>query len=175
MDVNFEQLITAFNVTPFSTDVLQSITAILEQQQQTDELLSSFVSQTYQSLISLEQKIWQLLTSNSHECFSQSSCLEFFQTFASFNKKLIFNQNNIEDDIKILFLVPQTIDQINSIFQQIEESNDTDDPFITVASYWFDNLTFFVHEYPRLGHLPIIIHINQYFGQHFLMSEAFKS
>jgi len=173
MDAKFEQLVAAFNLSFLSIDVLQQITIILKEH--TDELLSSFVLQVYQSLVTLEHKIWELLYLNSFEWFSQSECLEFFQTFAAFNKKLIFDQNNIKDDIKISLLIPETIEQINNIFQQIKQSNDDNDPFITVASLWFDNLTFFVHEYPRLGQLPIIIHINQHFGHDFLMSEQIKS
>jgi len=172
METNFEQLVTAFNISPLSTNVLEEIIVLLKQQ--TDESLSSFVLQTYSSLIILEHKIWQLISSKSHELFSQSYCLEFFQTFALFNKKLIFNQNIIEDFMKSSLIIPETIDQINNIFQQIEQSKDDNDPLITVASLWFDNLTFFVHEYPQLGHLPIIIHINQYFEHHFLMNEQFK-
>jgi hypothetical protein len=172
MDSNFEELVATFNLSFLSIDVLRRITFILKQH--TNELLSSFVLQVYQSLVILEHKIWELLSLNSSEWFSQLDCLEFFQTFAVFNKKLIFDQNNIKDDIKISLFIPQTIDQINNIFQQIKQINDDNDPFITIASLWFNNLTFFVHEYPRLGQLPMIIHINQYFGHHFLMSEQMK-
>jgi len=170
MEVNFGQLVAVFDLSSLSIDVLQQITFLLKQQ--TDESLSSFVSQAYESLVILEHKIWQLLSLYSPEWFNQSCCLEFFQTFASFNKRLIFDQENIKNDIKISLLIPGTIDQINNIFRQIQQSNDT---FITVASLWFDNLSFFVHECPQLAHLPIIIHINQYFGHQFLMTEQFKS
>jgi hypothetical protein len=123
--------------------------------------------------VKLEHKIWQILSLNSQEWFNQS--IEFFQTLASFNKKIVFNQEHIKDDMKVSLLFPETIDQVNSIFQQIEQSNDDNDRLITIAGLWFDNLAFFLHEYPRLGYLPLIIHINDYFGHHFLLSDQFKS
>jgi hypothetical protein len=123
--------------------------------------------------VKLEHKIWQILSLNSQEWFNQS--IEFFQTLASFNKKIIFNQEHIKDDMIVSLLFPETIDQVNNIFQQIEQINDDNDRLITIAGLWFDNLAFFLHEYPRLGHLPLIIHINDYFGHHFLLSDQFKS
>lgn len=171
METNFEELISAFDLSSLSIDIFQQITTILKQQN--DQLLSSFVLRVYRSLVILEHKVWQLLSSNSCEWFNQLDYLEFFQIFALFNKKLIFHQENIQDDMKISLLLPETINQIDSILQQIKQNNGNDS-FIIVASLWFNNLAFFIHEYPRLSHLPIIIHISQYLGKYFLLSEEFK-
>jgi len=171
METYLEQIIAALNLPSLSIDVLQQIIFLLEQQ--TDDLLSSFVTQSYHLLVKLEHKIWQILSLNSQEWFNQS--IEFFQTLASFNKKIIFNQEHIKDDMKVSLLFPETIDQVNNIFRQIEQSNDHNDRLITIAGLWFDNLAFFLHEYPQLSHLPLSIHIHDYFGHHFLLSDQFKS
>jgi hypothetical protein len=163
MEANFEQLVVAFNLSPLSIDVLQQITS-----------LSSFVSEVYQSLLILEHNIWQLFSQDSRHWLNHSCSSEFFQTFASFNKNLIFKQDNITDDIKMSLLIPETIDQVNHIFEQIKKSTDENDPLIRFASHWFDNLSFLVHEYPQSGNLPVIIHINQYFASHFIISENFQ-
>jgi hypothetical protein len=73
-----------------------------------------------------------------------------------------------------MLLFPVTIDQINNIFKQIESSNDDNDPFITIASLWFDNHSYFLHENPHCNKLCITDHINQYIAQKYLMSEQFK-
>jgi hypothetical protein len=52
MKTNFEQLVTVLDVSPISSDVLHHITLFLKQQ--TDESLSSFVTQFFQSLLILE-------------------------------------------------------------------------------------------------------------------------
>jgi hypothetical protein len=171
METYLEQIIAVSDLPSLSIDVLQQIIFILEQQ--TDDLLSSFVTQSYDLLVKLEHKIWQILSLNSREWFNQS--IEFFQTLASFNKKIVFNQEHIKDDMKVSLLFPETIDQVNNIFHQIEQSNDDNDRLITIAGLWFDNLAFFLHEYPQLSHLPLSIHIHDYFGHHFLLSDQFKS
>ncbi|CAF4612636.1 unnamed protein product, partial [Rotaria sp. Silwood1] len=172
MEANLEQLVVALNISSLSTDILQQITLLL--QSKTEEVLPSFISQEYQSLFTLEHKVWQLLGEDSREWFNDSNYSEFFQTLGSFNKNMIFNQDNIKDEIIISLLMPDTIDQINSIFKQIEQSIDDNDPVITFASLWFDNLSFSIHEYPQLGHSPIIIQMNQYVTGHCILSEQFK-
>ncbi|CAF3882921.1 unnamed protein product, partial [Rotaria sordida] len=172
MEENFEQLVAEFNVSPLSSDVLQKITLLL--QSKTDEALSSFISQEYQSLFTLEHKVWQLLSEDSHHWFNDLDYSVFFRTLVSFNKNMIFNQDSIKDHIKVSLLMPNTIDQINSIFKQIEQTIDDNDPLITFVSPWFDNLSFFIHEYPQLGHSPIIIQMNKYVADHFIISEQFN-
>ena len=173
MDQNFEQLVIEFDTSPFSTDVIQNITNILKQQ--TDQSLSSFISQASQSLILLEQKIWHLFCQDTHEWLNQSAYSEFFHTLSSFNKTLIFSQDDIKDDMKVSLLVPDSTHQIDNIFQQIEQTNDDNDLFITFISLWIDNLSYFVHEYSPLCHSNIVIHLNHYLAGHFLLSEQFKS
>ncbi|CAF2855256.1 unnamed protein product [Rotaria sp. Silwood2] len=172
MEGNLEQLVAALNIYPISTDVLQQITMLL--QSKTDEALSSFISQEYQSLFTLEHKIWQLLSEDSSRWLNDSHYSEFFQTLGSFNKSLIFNQNHITNEIKVSLIMPDTIDQIINIFKQVEQSIDDNDPLITLTSLWFNNLSFFIHEYPQLGHSSIMIQMNQYIADHFILTEKFK-
>lgn len=171
MKDNFEQLVIVLNTTSVSSDVLHQIIQIL--QQQTDELLSSFVSKAFQSLLLLEQWCWELLSQDSHQWINELYYREFLKIIASFNKNLIFNLDGIEVDMKASLLFPITVEQINNIFQQIDRSNDDNDPFITIISLWFDNHSYFVHEYPHCNKLCITDHINQYIGRHYVMNKQF--
>jgi hypothetical protein len=173
MENNFDELVEGINISPLSTDILHQITLFLKQQ--TDESLSLFVPQSLQSLLILQHWAWQLLTQDSKQWIGQPSYLEVLHTLASFTKQIIFKCNTIGDDIKASLLIPETIDQVSQIFQQIERSTDDNDPFITIASLWFDNLSFYIREYPQSGSLPVVIHINQYFAENFLQTKQFKS
>lgn len=173
MEKNFEELVSSFDISSLSNDILEQLTCILKQQ--IDELLPSFVSQVYQSLVILENNIWQLLNVKSLEWFKQLNNLEFFQIFALFNKKLIFDQENMKDDMKISLFIPEKTDQIDHIFQQIEQINDDNHPFIIITSLWFDNLAVFIHEHSQLGHLSNIIHISQFISTHFILTNLFKT
>ncbi len=171
MKSKFEELVAAVNISPLSTDILHQIVHILKQQ--TDESILSFVSQSFLPLLALQQWAWQLLSQSSNQWINQPYYQELFHTLASFNKKLIFN-DNIEVDTKASLLFSITVDQINSIFQQIEQSNDDNNPFITIVSMWFDNNSFFLHEYPHCSIPTVIDHMNYYIARYYMMSKQFK-
>ncbi|CAF4995854.1 unnamed protein product [Rotaria sp. Silwood1] len=173
MKVKFEQLVATLNVSPSSFDVLPQIIFIL--QQQTDDSLALFISQVFESLLILERWAWQKLSQEPCQCINRTDYQEILHALGLFNKQIIFIDNNIEDNIKFSLLIPETIDQINPIFEQVEKCKNDHNPFIALASLWFDNLSFLVQEYPQLSHSSIIIHINQYFGENLVMSELFKS
>ncbi|CAF3330554.1 unnamed protein product [Rotaria socialis] len=172
MEANLEQLVTELKTSPFSTDVLQQITSLL--QSRTNETLPKFVSDEYQSLFILEHNTWELLGENSHTWLNKPFYIKFFQALVSFNKCMIFGSDTIQDDIKSSLLLPNTTDQIDSIFDRIKQSKHDNDPFISFASLWFDNLSFFVHEFPRAGHSPTLVHMNHYITGHFILSDTFK-
>src|ERR1700728_3555949 len=136
METNFEQLIAALSTFPLSSDVLNNITFHL--QQQNLKLIPSFISQLYQSILTLEHWAWKLLSQNSHQWLEESNYLELFNTLALFNKNLIFNYDNIESDNKASLLIPDTQDWIENVFEQIKKSNDENEIYITIASLWFD-------------------------------------
>ncbi|CAF1072488.1 unnamed protein product [Adineta steineri] len=167
--MNFQELINAVNINPISNDILQQMTVLFKYK--IDQSLSLFISEEYQSLFVLEHKIWQIL---SQDWSNHPRYLDFFQTFALFNKQLIFEQETISLDIKTSLLIPENIDLINNIFEQIEQNTDDNNLLITIASLWFDNLSFFVNEYPSIGHIPVIIHINECIANKFILSENFQ-
>ncbi|CAF1533580.1 unnamed protein product, partial [Rotaria sp. Silwood1] len=77
-------------------------------------------------------------------------------------------------ETKALLLISCTVDQVNSIFEGINQSNDDNDRFIAIISVWFDNLAFFINEDPQFDTSPIIYHINQYIGRNYVMTDQFK-
>jgi hypothetical protein len=171
MENNFEQLITALPLSSSFTFGITEITNILEQQN--IDLFSSFISESYKSLFTLECWAWKVLSKDSYQWINQPNYVTLFHTLALFNKNLIFNYDNIEDEMKASLLIPETVDQINGIFEQIERDKDDNDPFIGIASLWLDNLSFFVHENREFDISPIICYINEYIGRCYLMSEEF--
>ena len=173
MEQYFQRLVAAFHLPSLSNKVLEQLTSIL--QQQTDQSLPTFLSEKYQWLDQLEHKIWHILIWNSREWLHQTSSLQFFRTLAALNKEIIFNQDQIKDEVKIALLMPRTTDQFSQLFEQIERSTDDNDPLITVSNLWLGNLAYLLHEYPRLVHLPLIIQINEYLGHHCILNESFKT
>ncbi|CAF1563995.1 unnamed protein product [Rotaria sp. Silwood1] len=171
MENNFEQLIGVLPLSSSFTFGIREITNILEKQN--IDLLSSFINESYSSLFKLECWAWKLLSKDSYQWINQPNYLNLFNTLALFNKNLIFNYNDIQHEIKASLLIPNTIDQINDLFEQIERDKNDNDPFINIANLWFDNLALFIHENPEFDTLPIICHINQYMGKNYLMTEQF--
>jgi hypothetical protein len=172
MDDYFKRLVDELSITPLSIDIFRKIILLIEQQ--TPESFSSFVSQSIQSLFVLEYWAWQRLNHDSHKWINRPNYINLFRKLASFNKNLIFNYDDIDDETKASLLIPDTIDQINNIFKQIENSNDDNDPFIAIVNLWFDNLSFFILENPQFNTSPVICYINQYIGRNHLMTNQFK-
>lgn len=166
---DFEQLIAALST---SSDNLNKITCHL--QQQTSQLIPSFITQSYQSILTLEHWAWKLLSQNSHQWLKQRNCLESIQALALFNRNLIFNYDNITVDDKVTLLIPDTKDWIQSILEQIQTNNDENDSYISIASLWFDNLSYFLYNNPQLDVKSTIHFIGHYMGSHFLMTDQFK-
>ncbi|CAF0989520.1 unnamed protein product [Rotaria sordida] len=171
MENNFEQLIGVLPLSSSFTFGIREITNILEKQN--IDLSSTFIFESYQSLLTLECWAWKLLSKDSYQWINQPNYLTLFHTLAIFNKNLIFNYDDIKHDMKASLLIPDTIDQINDIFEQIDRDKDDNDPLISIASLWFDNLALFIHENPEFDTSPIICHINEYMGQNYLMTEQF--
>ncbi|CAF1311898.1 unnamed protein product [Didymodactylos carnosus] len=172
MEDKFEQLVAALTVSSPSTNVLHQIILLLEQQ--TSESLTPFVSQSFQSLLTLEQWTWQVLSKDSHQCIGEPNYSEFFHTLASFNKTLILQYDGIEADTKASLLIPDGIHPIDDIFGLIEKSDDENDSFLIIVSLWFENLVYFLHEYPQFEISPLIAHINQYMASRILMTDQYK-
>lgn len=172
MEQFFQRLVAAFHLPSISDDVFKQLSFIL--QQQTDESMPIFITENYQWLDQLEHKVWSILLWNCSEWFYQTNSWEFFRTLAAFNKKIIFNPDQIKEEIKIALLIPNTAEQFDLLFQHIYQSIDDHDLVIKITNLWLSNLAYLLHEYPRLVHLPLIIQINEHLGNHFLLTEQFK-
>jgi hypothetical protein len=172
MDTSFDNLIDSLSKSLLSTDILHQITLIL--MQQTEQSLSSFVSQSFPSLLILEQWTWQLLSQDSLQWINQPCYQQLFHTLASFNKMLIFTYEKIEDEIKASLLIPETIDQLKRIFKHIEQYDDDNILYNTFVSLWFDNHSYFLHNNSHYGTLPVIDGIGEYFARNYMMNQQFK-
>ena len=172
MKNNFDQLICSLLKPPLSTDVLHQINLILIQQ--TEQSLSPFVSQSFQSLLILQQWTWQLLSQDSLEWIKEPYYQELFYTLASFNKMLIFTSDKIEDNIKASLLISESVDQLNKIFKNIDQCVNDDNPYITFVSLWFDNHSYFLYSNPQYVALSVIDHIGEYFLRNYMMNKQYK-
>lgn len=110
------------------------------------ELSSSFISQSLQSLHTLEQWAWQILGQSSHSWLSESIYSRFFEILALFNRNLILFYDDIETNIKGSLLIPTETSWIDSIVDQVKTDEDHNDPFIHLASLWLDNISFFLRD-----------------------------
>ncbi|CAF3760645.1 unnamed protein product [Adineta steineri] len=173
MDNNFEQLIASLSISSLSSDILHNITIHL--QQQNSILLPAFISEFYSSILTLEHWTWELLSQNSDQWTEEKHYLELFHTLAIFNKNLIYNSDKIEANIKASLLIPDRIDWINGIFKQIENSHNDNNPLISIASMWFDNLSSFLIDNPEFEASTTVTHINRYIARHYIMTDQYKS
>ena len=163
---NFEQLIAALPLSSAFTFGITEITNILAKEH-FDPLAS------IKSLFILESWAWKLLSKDSGQWINQPDYITLFRILAKFNRKLIFNEENLDDQIKAELLIPETIDLIHGIFEQIDRTKDPNDPLIELVCLWLDNLSLFIHETPNFDTSPIIIHLNEYIARTYLMSEEY--
>lgn len=173
MASNFDQLVTIFNTSPTSTDVLHEIILLL--QQQTTESLSTFTFLSFQSLLILNHWSWQLFTQDFDQWIDNPYYRDFFHAFALFIKKIIYLYDNITVDTKASLLFPDTVDQIDSIFKQIEQNQDDNDAFIAIISLWLDNHSHFLYDNPQFTVSSITDHIGQYIVRNYFMNKQYKS
>jgi hypothetical protein len=169
MDNHLAQLVDKLDGSCRTLDILEDILHCLEEQ--TDRSLSNVISS---ALITLERWTWALLERNPHEWIEHDDYSLFFHRFSVFNKKLIFLEECIDIETKGVLLLPQSTEQITRILEQVEQSTDDNNPYITFVSLWFDNLSFLLHEHPQLNRSSMIIFINEYIASYFLMQEQYR-
>lgn len=171
--MDFQRLIDALSTKPFPTKLLPNIIQVLDQQiTQSD---ASFVLQSMEALSILKQWTWQQLSNDYHQWIYQPNYFALFHSLASFNRYLIFHDDEqISNEIKVSLLIPDSIEQINGVLEQIDRNNDENCPFIIIVNYWFDNLSFFIREQPQFDKLPVISHLNEYISHHYLMTNQFQ-
>ncbi|UJR22654.1 hypothetical protein I4U23_025693 [Adineta vaga] len=172
MEDTFEQLVNILSIKSPSTDVLRKITLLIKQQ--TSESFSSFISVSFRSLSDLKDWTWEQFSLDSSQWIQRLDYLSLFETLSSFHESLIWNYQNIDSDLQATLLIPKINEQIDRIFQQINQSHDDNDPFISIVSRCFDNLSYFLRENPEYDTLPIFCHINQSIARYYLMTDQFK-
>lgn len=172
--INFKQLIDTLSTIPISSDVLHNILLHLQEQNLTLSSSSSFISEFYQSILTLERWAWQLLSQNYQQWLDNTTYQEFFQTLALFNKNLVFSFDNIDAEMKVSLLIPENKDWIYNILEQIKQIDNENEKYITIVSLWLDNLSYFFHDIPQFNTLPIIIDMSNYITCNFIMTDQFK-
>ena len=170
MKENFDQLVAALTISPLPITLMSEIACILEEQ--TCQSIPSFVSNSVQSLLTLEHWAWQVLSQDFRRWIDEQSCHELFHVLHSWNIKLISITDVIESNTKTTFLIPSNNEWIDGIIDQIAAGHNT---FLTIASLWFDALAYLVLDQSEVAYLPSIIHINSRLSRDFVMTNQYKS
>ena len=165
---DFDKLALALSSTMVSTDLLNNLTSILKQ-----ENIQSLAA-SCQSLLTLERWSWKLLSEDSIQWINEPIYIELLHTLASFNQSLIFDCDTIDNNTKISLLLPESIDQINRIFQNIDRIDDDDSPYLIIITLVFDNHSYFFLDHLPYCQLAIIDHIGEHLTRNYIMNKQFK-
>jgi hypothetical protein len=172
MNETIEQLVSELILSRPSNVTLRKLCHLFNEQ--TSQSLSSFISNSLPSLISIEHWAWEILSSKRlHRWIDDGNYTQLFHALTSFNKKLVFHNDDIKTDTKASLLIPPNIECIDGIFELIVGSDDADQAFLTVINYWFDVLSYLSHEHTQFASLPIIKHINERMARDILMTEKY--
>ena len=175
MDANFAELVSGLSLSSVSNDTLHQITLVLQrQQQQQGATLSTFLSDSFSSLLTLQHWAWQLFAQQPHQYLHQPYHAQLLHTLASFNKTLVFHYDQIDLHSKVALLVPQNNEQIDRIFTLIDQCVDDNDPLISMISLWLENHAYFLHDNPAYDQSPVIHHIGQLIATRYVMSDQYK-
>ena len=169
---NFQQLITEIYSSEFNSNHLSRIIERL-QQANTDQS-PIFISQSFQSLCTLERWAWELLGQCCHTWISEMSYIQLFQTLGLFNRNLIIYYDQIEADLKGNLLIPTETAYIDSIFEEIQMNSDENDSFLILISLWFDNISLFLRDNPEYSHSTVIQHMNSRIGRDWIMTDQYR-
>ncbi|CAF0835367.1 unnamed protein product [Adineta ricciae] len=172
MEDELKQFIDSLLIRPVEVNTLNSLTYLFDRL--ATKSFSSLTTQSFQSLCVLKNWTWDCLGDDSSQWIYPPEYLSLFHALSSFHRNLIFYHESIDNDIKASLLIPETNDQIDRVFQHINQSHDDNDPFIIIVGQYFDNLSFFLRENPEYDTSPILRHINQCLAQNYLMTDQFK-
>jgi hypothetical protein len=168
----FQQLVDALKIPSLCNADFGEITRILNKQN--SELLPTFITELYPSILILERWAWQVLTEDTQRWIDSTDYLELFQTFAVFNKKLTFQYDTIQANTKASLLIPETDDSINRIFEHLDKLHDDNHPFIRIISLWFDNLSYFLRENPQFESSDVVTNISHHIARNYVMTDQYK-
>lgn len=170
MEDNFEELVATLTISPLSTTALNKIACILEEQN--NQSIPLFVSSSSQSLIILEHWAWEVLSQDFRQWIDEQNCCQLFHALHSWNIKMISISDGIHYDTKAKLLFPSNNEWFDGVLDQITTGHDT---FLTVASFWFDVISYFVLEQPEAAYSPSIAYINNRLSRDFVMTNQYKS
>lgn len=172
MEMDFKRLIDALASKSFPSKLLSNIIEILDQQ--TSQSFSSFILQSIEPLVTLKHWSWQQLSNDHRRWIYQPNYFALFHSIASFNRSIIFSDDeHITDQLKTSLLIPNSHEQINGIYEQIDQITDDNSPFLVIINHWFDNLSFLVREHPQFDQLPVISYLNESISHYYLMTDQF--
>ena len=172
MENDFDKLVLALSSPSVSTDVLYSLISFLKHEN--NELFISFVSNSFQSLLILEQWSWKLLSEDPHQWINNTTYIELLHALISLNRSLVFDCDTIDNDSKISLLLPESIDEINGIFRNIDQIDDDNSSYWMIINRVFDNHSSFLLEHLEYCKLPMIDHIGEYLVRNYIMNKQFK-
>jgi len=172
MEDKLEDLVGALTTTISSDDIILKLTNLL--QELDIKFYSKFISENFDSLYTLEQWTWKLLSKDSYQWLEQPNYFKLFTNLALFNKNLIFISDEIDADKKASLLIAETTDTIDDIFEQIEQITDENNLYFTIISLWFDNLSYLISEYTQFIKSSIINNINFIIASKFVMTDQYK-
>ena len=166
---NLEQLIARLDLSP-TNDILDRLASSLLSGQNDD--INQVICSSFQSLLTLEQWAWKILSRDSRSCLDQPAYQRLFSALSSWNRKVIFQTKDLEN--KTALLLPTHLDIIDGIFEQIVKRKDDNDRFLSIINLWFNNLGSLVFLHATLATIPMMVYLTERLTSEFLMSEQFK-
>jgi hypothetical protein len=172
MEDNIEDLVGLLSTNTITDDILSKIIIFL--QDSDVKYLLKFISENFDSLIILEDWAWRMLSEDFSQWINQTKYLELFENLALFNKNLIFYLDEIDSGKKASLLIPQSLDLINNIFEQVEKTDDENNIYFIILSLWSDNLSYFIYDHSEFVKSSIIINIDHLIASKFVMTDQYK-
>lgn len=165
---DFDRYISQLVSTTGSDELFDQIRSFL--QSQTEENLSWFVSQYLSSYLQLQQWIWQSFETS----FLSSSSTNLIKSVADLNKRLIFHYVDITPETKATLLFIPSPEQIDRIFDQIDRSNDENDPFISLMAVFLENFAYFLHDNPMCNRSLVVDHLDDCVATRYIVTDRYK-
>ena len=157
-----EKLISTFISLP-TTENLDRLTSKLIDNETVNVV--QWILPIFQSFVDLENWAWRILSENCYENFEN-----LLKILATINRKVIFDSNNVEMKLKVIF--PSNFDLIDQIFIEITRRTN-DDHYFSSINLWLENVAFLNYKHIEFGSLPLIISVNDRLLLNFFLNETF--
>lgn len=172
MEDQIDDLVGILLTTINPDDILLKITKFFQELDL--KSYSSLISNQFCSLHTLEQWAWKTLGNNKISWLNGSNYFTLFQTFATFNKNLVFLSDVIEAEKIGSLLIPGKTEYIDKIFEQITPITDENNSYIHIISYWLDNLSYLIGEHTQFIKSPIVSYLNNSIATKYVMTDQYK-